>query len=113
MRQHPVMQRENGHKLYKPRVGGEAEPVADALPGGDAADLEGRVGLPLDHRDVAALVVLPDRARRRRRLGHDPVRDAALRAHDLAVEHRRVELRKLERDAVRLDRARRRRRHRE
>lgn len=78
----------------------EFEPLADALPRRDAADFERRVRLPLDHRDVAVLGVLPNGARRRRRLGHDAVRDALLRPEHGTIEHRGVEVRERERDAV-------------
>lgn len=52
----------DGYKLDKPLIWGESEPVANALPRRHPADFQGRVRLPLDHGDVAALVVLPDGA---------------------------------------------------
>ena len=91
-----------GYKLHKPLIWGEPEPVPNALPRGHAMDFEHGIGLPLHHGNVSALVVLPDRARRGGRLRYDTVRDARLRAKNRAIQDGAVELRKLERDAVRL-----------
>lgn len=83
-----------------PLVRREAEPVLDSLTRRHATNLQGRVGLPLNHRNVAALVILPDCARGRSWLGDDAVRDALLGPEHGAVKDRGVEGRERKRDAV-------------
>lgn len=92
-------------ELHKPLIRRQPQPVANALPRSHASNLEGRIRLPLHHRDVATFVVLPNCARRSRGLGDDAVRDARLWAKNRAIKDCGIELCELECDAVGLHRS--------